>query len=1005
MKLKCKNPSRRETAQDDQWLRMTTLLNKIGFVALLLLTSYASAQTSAGTLRGRVSDPSGAVVPGATVTAIKTGQKTTAFTDSNGAYEIKGLAPGSYTVTTSAKGFAVATQQNVAVSPGQAQQFDIALEIEVQKEKLEVQDESVSVSTNASDNASAIVIKGQDLEALPDDPDELQQDLEALAGPSAGPNGGQIYIDGFTGGQLPPKSSIREIRINQNPFSSEYDKLGYGRIEIFTKPGTDQYHGEFFLNGNDSAFNSLNPFTPDVPAYNSELFHASVGGPLTKKASFFFNAEGRRIDDSDVVNATVLGSNFTPTQLVQAVPDPRSRINVGPRIDYQVSKNNTLTVRYQFFHNSEDNGGVGQFSLPSQAFSSTQDEHTLQISDTQVINNNVINETRFQFNHDNSTRTVQSFQPTIMVLGAFTGGGNQQGNFTDQENRYEFQNYTSVVHHTHLIKFGARLRGTTDSARSNTNFNGVFTFSSLTAYQNLLLHGGTCTGVSSSPCGPSQFSQTKGQPLTEVGVMDAGLYAQDDWRVRPNLTLSYGLRFETQNQIHDHVDWAPRLALAWGLGRGNNPSPNTVLRAGFGIFYDRFSYNLIENAERLNGVTQQQFIVPNPDFYINNIPAMLGTPSQTSPTIYQISPTLRAPMLMQSAASIERQVTKSATLAVTYLNSRGEHQLFLRNINAPLPGTYTGPGTGIRPLGGSDNIYQYDSEGIFRQNQLIANVRVSAGARLSLFGYYTLNYANSDLGSGGSGGGAGFFSGGATSTPNFLTNQYDPMADYGRASFDVRHRVFLGGTISMPYAFRLSPFMLISSGLPYDISTGTDLNGDSIFNDRPALVAATTCPTKVTPAANILCTPLGTFNSAPSAEQTLVPVNSATGPTLFTLNLRLTKTFGFGRETKNAGATGGPGYGGGGRHAGGPGGGLGPGGLSGAGRSIGGMMTGGASTGRRYNLTLGVSARNVFNRVNLGTPIGELTSPQFAESNSLAGGPYSSSGASRRIDLQVLFSF
>lgn len=980
----------------------------------LLVAGYALAQTPSGTLRGRVTDPTGAVIPNATVTATNAaGKNTKAVTGNDGAYEIKGLPPGNYTVNTSAKGFALAVSQNVAVSTGQVQQLDIALEIQVEKEQLEVQDENTTVNTNPSDNASAIVIKGQDLDALPDDPDELQQDLEALAGPSAGPNGGQIYIDGFTGGQLPPKSSIREIRINQNPFSSEYDKLGYGRIEIFTKPGTDKYHGEFFLDGNDSPFNSTNPFTPDIPAYNSELFHASVGGPLlSKKASFFFNVEGRHINDSNVVNATTL-VNSNPAQeqqFIEAIPNPRTRINLGPRVDYQISKNNTLTIRYQFFHDSETNDGVGQFSLPSQAYNSTEDEHTLQISDTQVLSNNVINETRFQFNRDNTSQIVQSFMPTIMVLGAFTGGGNQQGNPIDHENRYEFQNYTSVVHHSHLIKFGARLRGTTDSSSSNSNFNGVFTFSSLTAYKNTLLSGGTCTAASPLPCGASQYSLTRGQPLIDVGVMDAGLYVQDDWRARPNLTFSYGLRFETQNQIHDHSDWAPRLSVAWGLGHSSNPSPKTVLRAGFGIFYDRFSYNLIEQAERLNGITQQQLIVTDPAFFAV-IPPSFGTAAEVSPTVYQVSPTLHAPRTIQSAASLERQVTKNATVAVTYLNSDGQHQLFLRNANAPLPGTYFGPGTGVRPLGGTDNIYQYDSEGVFRQNQIIANVRISLGAKLSLFGYYTLGYANSDLGSGAtSGGAAGFFSGGATSTPMFLTNQYDPMADYGRSSFDIRHRAFLGGTISMPYAIRLSPFMLISSGMPYDITTGTDLNGDSIFNDRPSLVSNAICPAKAI-TGSIYCTPLGTFNSVPTAGQSLVPVNSESGPTLFTLNLRLSKTFGFGRETKGATSNqGGPGYGGSGRHGGGPGGpggGLGPGGLSGAGGARGGGMFGGggAGSGRRYSLTLSASARNVFNRVNLATPVGELTSPLFSESNALAGGPYSSSGASRRIDLQVLFSF
>jgi len=973
------------------------------FLLLVLsLTLPASGQGGSGTLRGRVTDPSGAVIPQTTVTATATGgQAGAAVSDAQGMYEIKALAPGTYTVRAQAKGFAKPVDQNVTVSAGQVQRFDIALEIEVKPEKVEVQEEATSVSVNPSENASSIVIKGEDIAALSDDPDQLQQDLEALAGPSAGPNGGQIYIDGFTGGQLPPKSSIREIRINQDPFSSQYDKLGYGRIEILTKPGTDQLHGQFMLDGNDSAFNSLNPFTPDVPPYHSELYNGSIGGAMGKRASFFFNFEGRKINDSNIVNATVLNSNFEQVPQIEAVPNPRSRFNLGPRIDYQVSKNNTLTVRYQFYHDSETNEGIGQFSLPRQAYNDSSDEHTLQISDTQVLSNTVVNETRFQYNHDTSSQAAQNLGSTTLVLGAFTDGGNQQGNSTDKENRYELQNYTSVMRGNHLIKFGARLRVLTDSNRSNSNFNGVFTFPSLTAYQNteLLLHGlpplPSCSGTQDLNCGPSQFSITTGQPLSQVSLVDTGLYGQDDWKVRPNLTVSYGLRFETQNDIHDHANWAPRLSFAWGLGRGKNPSPKTVLRAGAGIFYDRFTYNLVLQAERLNGTTQQQTIITNPNFYPNTTPPPNVAVSQVSPTIYQISPNLRAPMTIQSAVSLERQVTRKATVAVTYLNSRGEDQLFLRNINAPFS-------NGVRPFGGTENIYQYDSEGIFRQNQLITNVRINAG-RLSLFVNYTLNYANSDLGTGGS---SGSYS--SPGSPGFLSNQYDPMADYGRSTFDVRHKVFMGGTLALPYAFRLNPFMVIASGQPYDITTGTDWNGDSIFNDRPALVSTVACPSKVAQggSANV-CTPLGTFNTTPNTSGllgALVPINSATGPTLFTLNLRLSKTFGFGRETKSgsASAQGGPG-GHGGRGGGFPRGGLGPGGLSGAGR--GGMFGMGPATNRRFNLTFLVSARNVLNRVNLSTPVGELSSPLFAQSNALAGGPYSSSGASRRIDLQVLFSF
>ncbi len=973
-----------------------------------LLTGSLPAQTSSGTLRGRVTDPTGAVIPQASVTATASGgKKSSAVTNNEGSYELNNLSPGTYTVTTSAKGFTVSTNQNVAVSPGQVQQFDIALEIQVQPEKVEVQEESNTVSVSPSENASSIVIKGKDLEALSDDPDELQQELEALAGPSAGPNGGQIYIDGFTAGQLPPKSSIREIRINQNPFSAEYDKLGYGRIEIFTKPGTDKFHGQFMLMGNSSAFDALSPFAPNQPSFHSEQFEASVSGPLSKKASFFFNAERRQVDDSNVVDAvvpTITDPNPTTANFMQALPNARTRTNIGPRFDFQLTPSNTLTVRYQLYRDIQDNQGVGQFSLPSQAYNTGSTEHTLQISDTQVLSPNVVNETRFQYLHDNSSQTVQNFQPTISVLGAFTDGGNQIGNGSDVQNHYEVQNYTSIVHGNHLIKFGGRLRAMTDSNTANTNFNGVFTFSSLTAYETNVTTGTSClsqliaalptvpTPGALAQCGASQFSITTGQPLSEVTVVDAGLYGQDDWRIRPNMTLSYGLRFETQNDIHDHGDFAPRISFAWGLGGGaKKATPKTVLRAGFGIFYDRFPYNLVLQAERLNGFTQQQSIIQaNP------------SAGQISPTSYQIASNLRAPSTIQSAVGVERQVAKSTTVAVTYINSYGEHQLFLRNANAPLPGTYP---PGIRPFGGADNIYQYDSEGIFRQNQLIANFRTNVGSKLSLFGFYMLNYANSDLGAG-SGGGGGFGQGGgSTISANFLSNSYDPMADYGRSTFDVHHRVVVGGTVSLPYAFRLNPFIILSSGQPYNVTVGQDLNGDSIFNDRPALASTATCSVPQI-VSNLACTQLGTFNLTPAPGQKVIPINLGTGHTLFTMNLRLSKTFGFGREVgAGQGARSGQGGGGGGGGRGGfPGGGLGGRGLSGAGGQGGGFSAA-APTSRRYNLTFSVAARNVLNRVNLAPPVGNLDSPLFGESNALAGGPYSFGSATRRIDLQVLFSF
>jgi hypothetical protein len=976
-------------------------------VVLFLLSWVALpgfAQNSAGTLRGRVTDPSGAVVPQAKVTATAAdGKSITVQTDHQGVFQFKGLNPGSYNVSAEAKGFAVDQEPDVKITAGQVQELDIALQIAVEQQHVEVQEEGPTVGVSPENSASTLVLKGKDLDALSDDPDELASELQALAGPSAGPNGGQIYVDGFSAGQLPPKSAIREIRINQNPFSAEYDKLGYGRIEIFTKPGSDRFHGQFMLNGNSSAFNSLNPFITETPGYYSEIFNGNVSGPLGKKASFFFTAQQRDIDNVSVVVAQVLGPGNVPTSYTATVPSPARRLNISPRVDFQLSPKNTLTIRYQYVRNTQNNAGIGEFSLPTTGFNSHSTEQTVQISDTQIVSPNIVNETRFQYIRDSDNQLPLSTDPTLIVQGAFTGGGSLEGVSVGNQDHYELQNYTSIVHGKHFIKFGGRLRGTQFSSTQNAGFNGSYNFSSLNAYQiteNGIAAGLTPQQIRALGGGASQFALVVGQPLSDVSLIDVGLYAEDEWRIRPNISLSYGLRYETQTGIPYEGNWAPRVSLAWGLG--HSKAPKTVLRAGYGIFYDRFSYNYLLQAERYNGVTQQQYVVANPDFFpAIPTPTQLQQLSTTSPTVYQVQSNLQIPYTMEAAFSVERQVTKNATVSLTYLNSRGVHQLFLRNANAPLPGTYDpdDPNSGVRPLGGTTNIYQYNSGGVYDENQLIANFRVSVGQKLSLFGFYSLTYANSDLGSGGpisigsSGEGFGGFFGGGTGSTQFIMNSYDPMEDYGQAAFDVRNRLFVGGTISLPYALRLSPFIIANSGSPFNVIVGQDLNGDSIFNDRPALSST------AGPGGQVLVTPYGTFNTVPVSGQTITPINYGYSPALFSLNLRLSKTFGLGPKVEGRSAASG-GRGGGGPHS--HGGGLGARGLSGGGGS---PFTFGSESNRKYNLTFSISARNLLNNVNYASPVGNLDSPLFGTSNALAGPPFSSGSASRRIDLQMLFSF
>ena len=950
-----------------------------------------SPQTGSAILRGQVTDPSAAAITKADVALTPaSGTPLSTQTDAQGNYEFKNLAPGEYTLDIVAQGFTLYENTKVEIGTA-ALRLNVALEIEVQTQKVNVSDTAPTVDVNPASNAGAITISSKELEALPDDPDELLTDLQALAGPSAGPNGGQMYIDGFTAGQLPPKSSIREIRINSNPFSSEYDKLGYGRIEIFTTPGTDKLHGQFQVNGNDSAFNSHDPFAGPEPGYDTVQYSGSVGGALNKNGSFFLNVERRNINDLSAIDAQALDQNLNPFQDLESVSSPRQRTNIGPRLDYALSKNNTLTARYQYYRDTDTNSGIGQNTLPTQAYNSKSTEHTFQIGDTQVYGAKVVNETRFQYLRDNSSLTSLDLTPQTSVLGAFTGGGNGTIS-SDRQDHYELQNYTSVIHGNHTMKFGARVRELRDANSSDAGFNGTFTFSSLTEFQ-----AAQCATLKTSPlpaaclglpaATPQQLSITQGSPNASISTYDAGLYVQDDWRFRPNITLSYGFRFETQNDIHDHADLAPRVGFAWGV-HGRSGPPVVVIRGGIGVFYDRFQSGQILQADRLNGITQQQFVISNPTCFpgldqpLTTAISGCGTVSSSASAIYQISPSLTAPYTLQSAVSAERQITKSATLSLTYLNSRGFDQLLTINANAPSPGTPCYPNC-VEP---AQNLYQYVSEGVFRQKQFIVNSNIRMGTKLQLFTYYTLNYANSDAG-------------GVSSS---ASNSYDISQDYGRASFDVRNRLFLGGSIAMKYGFRLSPFMVASSGSPVNITSSTDLNGDSFFNDRPGLVSTATCPAVVPPGAGstVYCTPWGTFDAQPTATEKLAPINYVTGPSHFSLNFRLAKTFGFGPKIKasagNQGQGPGGGPGGGGRGGGGP---RGP--LFGGG----GPMMGGSASDRRYQLTLSGSVRNAFNKVNFANPGGVLGSPFFDRYNNLQGGPFSTGVANRRIDLQASFSF
>ncbi len=983
-------------------LSFRSILKAVLALSVILAPVAAKTQQAGASVSGSIADPDGALIPGATVTLTPPhGKALVAQSSSDGTYALHNVAAGTYSLTVTMEGFATYVKQAVHLAAGQKLTLDVKMQIQAQQE-VQVTTQAAQVSVDQDSNASATVIKGKDLEALSDDPDELSDELTALAGPAAGPNGGQIYVDGFTGGQLPPKSSIREIRINQNPFSAEYDQLGYGRVEVFTKPGTDKFHGFYTVEGNEKAFNTASPFLGSAntqPDYHTIFMFGNFSGPLSHSMSFTVAGSHRTIDNNALINPSGYyaqsPTSTTPCQpgdlscsyfssypeAARAVLQPQTRSDISPRIDIALGEKNTLTARYQYNVSGAQNSGLGGSGLPTQGYNTNYTENTVQISDTQIVSPRIINETRFEYQRDYATQNALNTSPTLVVQGAFTAGGASSGVQRTTMNHIEVQNYTSIALSKNFIRLGGRLRYNGESTYSTAGTNGTFIYANLldpcaqsstgspTQANCVSFTATPCAsanaGVSSYQCGiPSQYSITTiNKPTISGSVTDVGLYAETDWKVKPNLTLSYGLRYEAQNVINSSHDIAPRVSFAWGVPRGQGKSPVTVVRGGYGLFYNRFELESYITTLQQNGTNQviSTYIKPGATCTPSN-PGGCGSSTPSRATIYQLGAGIRSPYTMQAAIGVDQQLGRLGTLSVNYLNARGVHQYMSRDFFTPNATT---------PYD-----FQYQSAGVFRENQLMVNSRVRI-SRMQMFGFYSMSFADAN-----------------TSGINFVpTSNTNTRADYGRATFARRQFGVIGGSIQLPYAFTASPFIIAMAGAPYNLITGTDPLGSSVYNTRPYFASGNSgsCFNSASFSATDVDSNGNSLNLTP------VPINYCTSPANATINLRLTRVFGFGERTGQAAASEGPG----GPPPGGP---RGPGGPGGRGGGRGGPF-GAASSGHKYTFTLGVQASNLFNMIPYNAAVSTLSSPEFGKFTSLAGRPFANGTAVRTIMLTGAFNF
>lgn len=926
---------------------------------LFPLALHSQPANQMGVIRGEVKDPSGAVVPGAKVTVAGRTQVRETETHSDGRFSIR-TSPGSYTIRISAKGFAP-SWTGVELSQGAVKDVMIPLEIAIQRQSVTVMASVKSVNINPDQNANALIFRGKDLNALSDDPNELQSELQQLASAAAGPNGGQIYVDGFAGGRLPPKSSILEIRVNQNPFSSEYDKIGYGRVEIITKPGTQKFHGTLTAYGNSSNLNSANPIVSVQPDYYLYSYSGDVTGPLGKNASFTMSAYKMVKHDQNIVDA--IDPQNTSAKVLEAVPSPSTIVMVSPRIDFQVGKH-TLTLRDYYYLSEQNGAGVGALNLASQAVNTRFQQNTFQFGDTWMVSPKLLNELHLEWRRLINSEDAVSKAPMVMVSGAFVSGGNLSGVVHDSQNIFELQNYGTATVGNHTLRFGIRARGYTDANYSTAGSNGLYTFSSLAAYQAQA---------------PSQYAATViNNPVAKVFMADGSAFFQDDWRIRPNLMIGLGIRYEVQNWLKNHTDWAPRLALAWSPGKPSSGEGKTVIRAGYGWFYDRFTvpsvFSSSSGAPYLmqvlhdDRVNQQSYVVNSPGFFNPYIPAnhnqITSSPSAV-PSYHSLDSKLRSALNMQAGVGVDRQFTKAFTANITYLFTQGVHQFFSNNVTAPAFNTATYSVTGPVP---SAYNYQYQSGGFFKQHQVIGTVNIQA-RQFILNGSYVFNVANSDT----------------QGIDSFVSVPENPGFDYGRASFGVRHRFTVLQSYTAPYGFVISSLLTGQSGTPFNITTGSDLTGNNQFNARPGY--------GVCGAPGVVSTRYGCLDPNPAGKgERIVPFGVGMGPSNLLLDMRLSKTIGIGPRTKveSAGTT----------FSGEDG--VSDRGLSGKGASI--LLN--TNAPRRFNLTFSVGASNVLNIVNWGTPNGVLGSPLFHQSQSLAGGAYENpTPGNRAFILQTNFSF
>jgi hypothetical protein len=760
--------------------RLTQRLLLAFILTLCLGPVFAQSQAPAtATLRVRVVDPSEAAIPSAQLKLIGPNDRAqNSTTSSLGESQFAKLAPGKYRLSVAAKGFTPREMIEVEVKPG-TNQFTAQLELgQVQEEMVVGQDKRES-NTDPRGNAFSAVLTADQIAQLPDDPDELENVIRQMAGPGA-----TLRVNGFRGGKLPPKNQIREIRFRLNPYAAENHEAGFIAVDIFTKPGIEAWHGSFNGGFRDESLNARNPIATRRGPEQMRRFAFDLGGPLWRNhTSLFLNADGaNEYDTKTILAATPNG------QLNDLIFRPWRRLNLAARLEHALTKTHTLRSEYQRNTNRRNNLGVGDFDLPERAYSTDATENIFRIADSGAISKKLFNELRFQTRWNSTNIDSLYNSPTTIVQGAFNAGGAQ----IDSNRRLteiEVADNVDLPFGKHLMRAGLLFEAERQDNRELRNTLGTFTFASLADFQ---------AGR------PINYTARTGNPDVEFTQYQLGWYWQDDFRVRKDLSLSFGLRHEWQNTLTDRNNFAPRFGLAWSPFKNGK----TTFRAGTGIFYDWFAAEYFDQTLRVDGRRQVDTVIRNPG-YPN--PTSGGQAIILPPSKIQVADDLRQPTIYQTSVGVERQLPLGIMARFNYVYQRGIHLLRGRNINAPLT-------SGTRPDPTLGNITQIESSANSFNHTFMAGLNWARPNRF-MFGINYMLAKNTNE---------------ADSPTALPANNFNLRGERGPAMTDIRHRFFIISNYTLWGGFRLGTSLQYNSASPYNITTGFDNNNDSVINDRPA---------------------------------------------------------------------------------------------------------------------------------------------------------------------------